>query len=522
MKIIQSLWTTPLHTNASDDVNLRYAGGWPSSKYHAISWALSALKLKQLYEKIHLYADNEGRDWLINQLQLPYNEVHVELNELDRYHPSLWSLSKIYAYGKQDRPFLHIDGDVFMWKPLPTEKMKAILLCQNVEENFSFYSASLEEIKQHFSFLPELFKRNNGQQTLAANAGVMGGNNTTFFANYARQAFELVERNKQELNKIDVGAFNNVLEQYFLFQLARERSLHFEAIFDSIPESYMPLLQINTAPVISSFVHTVGNSKKNMMICLEMEARLKFEFPKIHAHISQLYPETKKISLGSEKIKAAWGCKYALTFYQNHFPEKSVTLSEFEQIFLSLRDEDDEHNEVERVVIDFFAIEEAFNQLYQVTVKGEFDQVRLTEIFDLLSFLYVSSSEAFLSKCYKLNSKYCRILILRHQFETALSFPYFEMLASGERHCEPSPDYIAVVEYCRTGVQLNPLLDWDMLLVYFDDEPCTGHELLKMIESGEVRIPSDPASLKQNIFNFLLSNLLVTRRLVFADYISTF
>ena len=40
------------------------------------------------------------------------------------------ALGKLIAYSIQDGPFVHIDNDVFLWKPLPQELLQAPVFAQ--------------------------------------------------------------------------------------------------------------------------------------------------------------------------------------------------------------------------------------------------------------------------------------------------------------------------------------------------------------------------------------------------------
>ena len=70
MRIVQTFWT------AGRDP-LKYSFGWTHPEYNLMSWALSCLSLREHYDEVALYTDQEGYDVLINKLHLPYTEVNV-------------------------------------------------------------------------------------------------------------------------------------------------------------------------------------------------------------------------------------------------------------------------------------------------------------------------------------------------------------------------------------------------------------------------------------------------------------
>ena len=64
MRIIQAYWSLPSVQNIEDtNVNGRNRGGFSAERLHAMSWALSCLKLLQNYENVTLYTDNSDFDW---------------------------------------------------------------------------------------------------------------------------------------------------------------------------------------------------------------------------------------------------------------------------------------------------------------------------------------------------------------------------------------------------------------------------------------------------------------------------
>ena len=93
----------------------RYPFGWVAPEYHLMGWALSCLQLQKVYGKVSLFANSPAVYLLVDTLQLPYTDVQVTHDKLTLIHTDLWALPKIYTYSLQERPFLHVDGDVFIF-----------------------------------------------------------------------------------------------------------------------------------------------------------------------------------------------------------------------------------------------------------------------------------------------------------------------------------------------------------------------------------------------------------------------
>lgn len=112
-----------------------------------MSWALSCLQLKQFYDEIELITDSEGADLLINKLHLPYTSYLTTLDKLNDENPAIWTLGKIAAYEMQQEPFIHVDGDIYIWKPFPKRIENAGIVAQNIEKNYTFGINLLGEMR---------------------------------------------------------------------------------------------------------------------------------------------------------------------------------------------------------------------------------------------------------------------------------------------------------------------------------------------------------------------------------------
>lgn len=98
------------------------------------SFALSCLLAKKNAGNIHLVTDDLGKAILIDFLELPYDSVDLSLNEFSgRYDKEFWALGKLKAYQIQQEPFIHIDGDLFLLKPLPDTVARSRITVQSPE-----------------------------------------------------------------------------------------------------------------------------------------------------------------------------------------------------------------------------------------------------------------------------------------------------------------------------------------------------------------------------------------------------
>lgn len=101
-----------------------------------------------------MITDLKGNETLIKLLKLPYDTVRIELDSLNHYHEDLWALGKIYSYGIQNEPFIHVDSDVFVWKKFDKSILETNLIAQNIEINFNYDRIILAEILEYFENIP--------------------------------------------------------------------------------------------------------------------------------------------------------------------------------------------------------------------------------------------------------------------------------------------------------------------------------------------------------------------------------
>jgi hypothetical protein len=106
MNIVWSLWTRPLVAVGRI--------GWRSPRDHLLSWVLSVGLARRHYADTRLVTDDAGAALLVDALGLEFGEVSLSLNALDDQDPNWWALGKLYAYAEQQRPFLHVDSDVYL------------------------------------------------------------------------------------------------------------------------------------------------------------------------------------------------------------------------------------------------------------------------------------------------------------------------------------------------------------------------------------------------------------------------
>lgn len=158
MKIFMSLWTKPKNNIYID------------------MWKLSLSLAQKHYTNIDLITDKRGFDML---KKLPFSNFHVVLDNIPNY-TNIWSLGKIYSYKhacSQDDSFLHIDSDVFLWDPLPTQLLNNDLFCQSEDFDIGQVAYDLNKLSEMTSInlqeMPKIWIDNISLKTY--NMGIFGG-----------------------------------------------------------------------------------------------------------------------------------------------------------------------------------------------------------------------------------------------------------------------------------------------------------------------------------------------------------
>jgi hypothetical protein len=294
MRIIQSAWSCGQKHLLTSNF------GWLAPEFNLMSWTLSCLQLRQFYPEVVLYCDAAYKELLIDQLGLPYTEVVCNLDDLNSYHKELWALPKIYSYSQQKEPFLHIDGDVFIWKPFESTLMKADLIAQNMEAATEYYQNIMNSLKKSLTYFPNeiVNEQQANNPILAYNAGILGGSDIPFFEEYSKEAFEFIEKNQQNLSKIEVSNFNVFFEQYLFYCLSKQRNKQVSVLIPEIIDDnrYKGFGDFEKVPYDKQYLHLLGNYKKSEFICRQMAARLRKDYPLYYYKIIELF-KTQKIPL---------------------------------------------------------------------------------------------------------------------------------------------------------------------------------------------------------------------------------
>jgi len=285
MLAVWSFWSKPFHDY--------YGSVWCNPLHHLLAWGLSVRTASRHYPETVLVTDLAGKELLVDRLGLPFVHVSTALEQLSHADPGWWALGKLLAYSLQDQPFVHLDADVFLWKPLPRHLLHAQVFTQNVESHMqggTFYHP--ERVEQAFAQqslrLPVEWEwtRSNRTHLPVEVCGIFGGSHIAFIRHYAQTAIDLIQRDENAAAWSLVGFkqdLNIVLEQFFLAACVEFHGEHRASPFNDVrmehlfPTSDAPYDPNHAARV--GFTHLIAGGKAHPGVARRLEDRLWREDP---------------------------------------------------------------------------------------------------------------------------------------------------------------------------------------------------------------------------------------------------
>lgn len=294
MRAVWSFWSRPFHTY--------YGRIWSKPLHHLLAWGLSVNAASRHYPETLLVTDQPGKRLLVDELGLHFAHVSTELDRLKNVDPGWWALGKLVAYGLQDRPFVHLDSDVFLWKALPLHLTQSPVFAQCPEgfhENDPHYrprdiewAFSQERLKAP----PEwVWARTDRNYFRAENCGILGGSDTDFLRYYSRAAVEMVMRpeNATAWARLpDKRCYSVVLEQFFLsacvgYHRAQSSSPYREVHVNYLFSCWEHAVDPSHAARLG-FTHLIGGAKSHPEVGKRIEQRARDHDPAFYLRCERL------------------------------------------------------------------------------------------------------------------------------------------------------------------------------------------------------------------------------------------
>ena len=288
---VWSLWTAPL-TGGSHP-------GWGTPRHHLLSWVLSVRLARPLFGRLVLVTDSRGAALLRDGLGLPFDEVSTALDALHGLDPDWWAVAKLHACAMQETPFVHLDSDVYLWRPLPERLLAAPVFAEHPETGelgASCYRPEEVEaaLRRSGGWLPEELAAwmPHGGRLTAPNCGVLGGTAVGFLRHFAAQALRLVGHpdNQAAWRSRPVAGDAIVVEQLLLaacvaYHAARPGSPHAGVRLDYLFESGAAAWREAEA---AGYTHLVAGAKRDPEILARLDRVVARDWPEDHARACAL------------------------------------------------------------------------------------------------------------------------------------------------------------------------------------------------------------------------------------------
>lgn len=271
MKAVYSFWNTtgnPLVT----------ALHWLNPKFQLYSIVLSVHYAKKWYDQVQLVTDSESVG-IFNQLQLPFTEVSTALDQINSYDKKFWALGKIKAYQMQNEPFIHIDNDCILFKPLNAEIQQKPIFVQNFERFTN--KVVHDNYKEQIEFLLQkgIVSSWFATENYSVNMGIYGCNDVAFNQRYCQKVFEFLDNNQDLILRTGTAnKYSIIFEQFLLAGYAKNQEVEISAL----SEPYNP-----EELGASGYTHILS-SKGDFNLFQVVEKRVKDEFPEHYKIISNL------------------------------------------------------------------------------------------------------------------------------------------------------------------------------------------------------------------------------------------
>jgi hypothetical protein len=526
MNFIQTYWSSPTRTKTGDSLD-RHNGGWVAEKFHALSWAYSILSLRKHHpnDKFKLYTDPTGADWLINQLGLPYDEVILSTDKLSAYPPNLWAMAKVQSYSLQNEPFLHVDGDVYIWKPFPQELLRKHLIAQHVELNNTMYWKMLTESKIYLKGTPSFYDSCKSVADIYAfGAGIFGGNDLDLIKTYCEKCFEFVDTNLEIFKRAeDPGVYNMFFEQSFIANMAKDKYGSWDNVGFVYSEKEVTIYHMTRFTLVPRslyLMHMCGSAKVTLPLLNHLEQRFQFEFPKMAQKIQDIYA-TKDYHFLSHKEEILDDAKtlhYTNRCLNELLNKDGDSTNKFsneaiEEILSKNIDNPDYFD-----LWDFYHIESISRKLLdsaQINRKPKWD------------LLYNESGNDFLETPFSINWNNCDIIYLYNDWKVELDKEKQE-LSIEKPDPEENTGTVRVAEntlqpYLLSShlgsIDLAPVAGWNKLFHLFDEENfLSGNQIIEKLKTLE-NFQFDSSTIKDNIYFFLSTQYFIHNRLLPNDHI---
>jgi len=260
-KVVYSHWSKP----AKDD-----SVGFNSKEAFSNSFRLSLLTSKQWADEVELVTDKKGYDLLIKDLKLPFDNVKIELDTLNKIDTRFWAIGKLHACMLQDKPFMHLDMDAFWFKKPPRHILNAEACFQNWETDeysHQYYRRLIYDCHETPELKMHKYVDFSKVVLNAVCCGFMGYNNLKHIPEWYDLALDYINTAGKIADPMNVPSI--MFEQYFISNLLK----HYKVPITTLGHKWVSEPEAKKY----GYTHLISQSKRKKEIEIKVKNRLKKE-----------------------------------------------------------------------------------------------------------------------------------------------------------------------------------------------------------------------------------------------------
>ncbi|HPC09473.1 MAG TPA: hypothetical protein PLN85_00165 [archaeon] len=285
MKIIQTYYQIDKKT---DTKNFNDSNIYLLNFY---SLLLSYLTIKKLYGNVEIYSNKLAYDKILKYIPYDNNIIIDENNNINSYnYLNEWDFFKFNVYEKQKEPFIHIEGDVFIFKDLLSEYINNKTydgIVQSIETSKSlfynnFYFSNIDMLEKHDFIDKKKIEKSYEKysQIISYNCGVVGFRNMEFFNEYLLNVKKMIDLINKGILKIKNQS--NYIEQFTLYSLSQKLN---KKIYEVLPESDILKYGYNQTGNMHGYTHLLGKNKYVGSFIVLIRNKIIKNFPKYKKNI---------------------------------------------------------------------------------------------------------------------------------------------------------------------------------------------------------------------------------------------
>jgi len=240
-----------------------------------------AVHLASTHFKEVVMVSSKWGNKMFKSIGLPVTTFSDEIEKAKHVSRWFWAYGKLLAYVSQDKPFVHMDNDVFLWEPLPGRILRAELCFQSKEpfelDGYKYYQM-LKKVWADAPVKPWQIKENEVND-FAYNCGICGGNNLDFFREWidCSRKYIFAPQNQNVFFSKHPHALtqqNLFHEQYFAASLIKMHNLR-----DKVQVIHPDVTYI---PHVLKYTHLWGPVKRDL-------GKMRLVIMQLQKHNKELY-----------------------------------------------------------------------------------------------------------------------------------------------------------------------------------------------------------------------------------------